>query len=750
MINNFKKIDLIYLFFLLFSIFIFNKYSNPSSLEINNQEDYISVFDDDIAPFCLNAYENEEYSNFSDINYLKIQFDNQKDWYDNLYETMLSDSNNIEGKYKKRFKAKVILSFKGAEDNCVYDSRIRISGDWRDHLNKTKSLSSMDVSLTSGNIFGITKFKLLLKDTRGSENGKNEVFVSTLLSNLGYLAPRTGLLEVNVNDKSNDTFIFQEKIVKELIEYQKFRESVIIETNEEFFWDFKTGNPFENKYVLLFGKVTNFSWASKSIYNLEIAAQALQKFNLSIFQSVNPKTSLNYDFLGKDESYYFNYDLLNFALGAQHGITNHNRSFYFNKITESFLPIYYDGNSDFLYNPKLNIRDDYSNVQKLKEYAPELINTIESLEVDKLEKSLKNNNLNISSKDLKVLLSELQENVDQIYKVENRNSETLNQGYLKETKKYDIKFVFINFAKNEVHLCNQYLEECNKINIKFELENLVELLNKQNHYLFGTQFGFFNDFKSLEVNVEKITIENSIEIVKFGNPEVIVKDNQIDIEILSIDDKVLFRPIDNNMQNFKNWNINASSSSQEFSEIRQDKNLLTGCVTFYNLNFENTSIKADGMNCEDAINILNSSGTINKIEITDSLFDGLDIDFSNIRIESLDVLNSDNDCSDFSSGMYIIEIASMKNCTDKGISVGENSKINATTIEITNSFIGIAVKDSSSVNLNTFISNEVDYCVAAYRKKQEFAGSIIEINDLSCSELKTSYIQKGSILNVGK
>ena len=41
------------------------------------------------------------------------------------------------------------------------------------------------------------------------------------------------------------------------------------------------------------------------------------------------------------------------------------------------------------------------------------------------------------------------------------------------------------------------------------------------------------------------------------------------------------------------------------------------------------------MICEDSINIKNSSGSIEKIEINNSLFDGLDLDFSDILIKNL-------------------------------------------------------------------------------------------------------------------
>lgn len=748
MINKLKKFDTIfYLFIVFFFIFIFNQNSNQTNIG-EKQDFYNSVFEDEISPYCLNAYENKEYSNFSDIEFIQIKFENQQDWYENLYEAIIADSPNIQDQYKDRFKAKVIVNFKEIEANCIFDAKIRISGDWRDHINESKSLSSMDVSLSSGNILGITKFKLFLKNTRGYANGQNEVFLATLLDSIGYLSPRTGLVEVNINGKTNDTFIFQEKIVKELIEFQKFRESAIIETNEEFFWDFDKGVPFDNKYVLLFGKLTNTSWANKSLDNLEIATEALRKYNLSILNSSNPKSLLNYEYLGDNQAYLYNFDLINFALGAKHGITNHNRSFYFNKITNSFLPIYYDGDSSFLLTPDLTVRDDYSDIENLKEYALELINSLKTLDIELLVKKLGENNYSINQTDLNQHIVDINKNINKIYNIKERSLENTSNNYLNLTEKYDITFVFLDFDIGEIQTCNQYIEECKTVEVEFNLENIIKILDKDNHYLFGIQPSDFKNYNKPKSTKNKIVVSNLIEIIKFGNPDVEIENNQINIKIFSIEDKILIKPINNEIQKFSDWKIQATSTNQDFSLIRQDSNLLTGCVTFYNLEFSNVSISSDGMKCEDAVNIVSSTGSIDKINISNSKFDGLDIDFSEINIKNLNIVNSDNDCADFSSGSYTIDNANLSNCNDKGISIGENSEISGLVFDIKSSYIGIAVKDSSLVQLGTLNSTEVQYCVAAYRKKQEFAGSVLNIDNFKCDEYNKSFIQDGSVLNV--
>ena len=65
------------------------------------------------------------------------------------------------------------------------------------------------------------------------------------------------------------------------------------------------------------------------------------------------------------------------------------------------------------------------------------------------------------------------------------------------------------------------------------------------------------------------------------------------------------------------------------------------------------------------------------------------------------------------------------NCGDKGLSVGERSILVADKVEVTQSIIGVASKDSSVVTIDSLNVNETDVCIESYRKKQEFNGAII-------------------------
>ena len=116
----------------------------------------------------------------------------------------------------------------------------------------------------------------------------------------------------------------------------------------------------------------------------------------------------------------------------------------------------------------------------------------------------------------------------------------------------------------------------------------------------------------------------------------------------------------------------------------------------------------------------------------------MDIDFSNVQIENINILSSGNDCVDFSSGNYKLNKLNLINCGDKALSVGEKSFLLLNEIVAENSNIGIASKDSSVTKINNAYLNNLETCVSAYNKKQEFYGGFLEIKNIDCK----NYVHK--------
>ncbi len=143
-------------------------------------------------------------------------------------------------------------------------------------------------------------------------------------------------------------------------------------------------------------------------------------------------------------------------------------------------------------------------------------------------------------------------------------------------------------------------------------------------------------------------------------------------------------------------------------------------------------IEVQNTKCEDALNIINSKGSLAQVNITNSSFDGLDIDFSEIDINYLSIKNAGNDCSDFSFGKHKIDIMNLYKCGDKGVSVGEKTLTYIEKLSVKDSNIGVASKDSSEVFINNSQISRTDSCISVYNKKDEFDGGRINISNFSC------------------
>ena len=131
--------------------------------------------------------------------------------------------------------------------------------------------------------------------------------------------------------------------------------------------------------------------------------------------------------------------------------------------------------------------------------------------------------------------------------------------------------------------------------------------------------------------------------------------------------------------------------------------------------------------------------------------DGIDFDFSNLKIGKLTSINSKNDCIDFSYGEYLIEKVLVESCGDKGISVGENSNVEIKKLISKNSNIGVASKDGSITRINNAFLENMNICFSAYNKKQEFNGSLLDINNYQCNNYSQKYdFDDQSIIKLNK
>jgi len=190
--------------------------------------------------FPINELKELSICNGNNINYynlfkntkvqeLEINILKNKKWIKNLLGAYKGSTKQtirqINEKFKKNFKSKITVIFKNGL-SCEFNAKVSLSGMMKDHLalNNNQIVSSLNVVLLDGHINSIRQFKLFLPIARFNEN---EVFITHLLKSLDFIAPETYFLKVKINGSSQQ-FIFQEKLSKEMLEKQKYREGPML------------------------------------------------------------------------------------------------------------------------------------------------------------------------------------------------------------------------------------------------------------------------------------------------------------------------------------------------------------------------------------------------------------------------------------------------------------------------------------------------------------------------------------------
>ena len=736
-----------------------------SDVEINSEDSRIpsTKIEDSIPPICDGmSYNTLKKLSYEDINNIEINIADSNAWYKNLFQAFTEDK-SIKDRHKNYFYGSLVVNYLD-DINCEFEIEARISGDWHDHIDINNFISSLDVKIVNGNLFGITKFKLFLPDTRGNDN---EIYITTILDNLGYLVPRTFYVNAKFNNLIEQKFIFQEKFNKEFLEYNSLREGPIVETDETYFWNTSTGNPFQEgeygkSYILSFGKIRNSNWSQKTKQNEIISLRALTLYNNAINSNIV-------------DGYMFS-DLNNFeeistfeafvtALQASHMLTNHNRVFYYNRLEDNFVPIYYDGSSNFLDTPNLwlQLNFDYPGLINGVFKAIEILQS-KPLDSKKIQKELSAKGLDIDLVNIKILNEKLLNNLERIkgqnfvipknYPNRDEIIKNFKQKGISFTtdSNWDLKFnsrllasvdrgakFILLDESSDYKICNQKLEDCNKPYTA--TENIFTEKLEKNHHIYGL-VQINNSNKGI-----KVYDDRNLKIKTLNSPKLEI-DNQIKkITIIFSDpsQKVIF--LKDSLIN--DYTIDVLSNEENITESRADEYLLTGCVTFYEVKFSNSSIYMDGSHCEDSINIIKSEGVIKEIIIKSSDQDALDIDFSNLEVVQLQVFNAGNDCLDLSSSLFKSNNIILNSCNDKAVSIGENSSVEINSLSVNNSNTGIAVKDMSYLNVNFAEIFNSNICAAIYQKKQEFGPAFLESSNFNCSS-DEYFVQEGSLFEIRK
>ena len=303
-------------------------------------------------------------------------------------------------------------------------------------------------------------------------------------------------------------------------------------------------------------------------------------------------------------------------------------------------------------------------------------------------------------------------------------------------------------------------DKCNVIKKKIILYDLND------NYISKDLSGNYSAQKAYEPIIFKNLkrFEEVVKLKKIGNTFTPIKDEinitentyiQKDLNITFGESKIIY--FHNNAILFSEGNLNFKGTKKNKVKILgykaqngslvhlngsfNSENLVINNLSFPNLaeyvlygginliNSKNTIKNTSILNSssEDAINIINSESYIDNLFIKDSLSDGLDVDSGTLKFGKIFCEDIINDCLDVSGVELSGDLLVVRNAGDKGFSAGEKSSGSIKTIKISDSEIGVAVKDSSIIELDELKLEKVKLDITVFNKKLEFGASKLRI-----------------------
>tara|TARA_Y100000310_G_scaffold185974_1_gene186018 strand:- start:993 stop:3587 length:2595 start_codon:yes stop_codon:yes gene_type:complete len=239
-------------------------------------------------------------------------------------------------------------------NNNTLRSKIRLKGDWTDHLKS--DMWSYRVKITGNQtLFGMKKFSLHHPGTR---NYLHEWLYHKVMKSEGIISLRYMFVDVTINGKYVGLYALEEHFDKLLLEHNGRREGPIIKFDEDLLWkersrtDITQHDNLNQSYYS--SNVDVFQGNKISSDSVLSGEYKIARNMLEAFRRGGLETHKVFD-TSKLAKFFAISDLL----GAMHGTHHwHNFRFYYNPVTSLLEPIAFDGDAGKILNKAIIEQDD--------------------------------------------------------------------------------------------------------------------------------------------------------------------------------------------------------------------------------------------------------------------------------------------------------------------------------------------------------------------------------------------------------
>jgi hypothetical protein len=166
--------------------------------------------------------------------------------------------------------------------------------------------------------------------------------------------------------------------------------------------------------------------------------------------------------------------------------------------------------------------------------------------------------------------------------------------------------------------------------------------------------------------------------------------------------------------------------------VDQEGWTLTGGVTFYESPIRLEHCRILDSQAEDGVNVIRTEFEFVRSEFARSVSDAFDADFARGRVEECSFHDVGGDGIDISGSDVQVRRVRLLNVSDKGISVGEASRLTAQDIYFENVTFGLVSKDLSHATLDgATIVNAGQAGLAAYVKKPTYGPASLDAHSIT-------------------
>ena len=288
----------------------------------------------------IKVFKKKIYPDFPELQKLFVEID-KKD-----FEALSNDVEEAKklgvllSKHKEKYKANISLN------NEELKAKIRLKGDWADHLEDDKWSFRIEIEDDESVLGGIKEFSVQNPKTR---HFLAEYALHNLADSLHMLTTRYGFIQLIVNGKNLGMYAYEEHFTKQLIESRKRREGPIVKFDEEPFWNQNRFNhkleKSEEEAVVPFyqaAQVLPYDY-KKTTKSEPLFSQFKQAVILMEQYKNNQEVGSNIF----DVNAYAKFAALCNIAQVSHSLAWHNQRFYYNPVINKLEPILFDCYTDY-------------------------------------------------------------------------------------------------------------------------------------------------------------------------------------------------------------------------------------------------------------------------------------------------------------------------------------------------------------------------------------------------------------------